>query len=308
MTPSWLKEKTKVTACSCCLPSRGKTFLSRTLADIKSFLVATVLQEVDANKQGLMQSFAPVFKLIFLILTLILLSFKQSFAFVLLVYSLTLTLVLLSRLKLNSFLKQTLMPAFFFAFLLILPAALITFSDGKPLFTVWHLKAPLALGPLSLPTKLALTYSGLSYLLFFFLRALTMISVTILVLRTTKIPELINGLALLRLPAVFILLLQMAYRFIFILVQTVENLFLAKKSRSLKLGSTKTEQSWSGRQIGFTLNKAVALSDEVTLAMIARGWQGKVYAPELKIKAYDLIAFFAFLIFIVSAFWLGSII
>lgn len=307
MTPSWLKEKNKAT-CSCCLPSKSKNFLSQTLADIRSFFITTVLQEVDANRPGLMQHLTPVFKLTFLVLTLILLSFSQSFTFVILFYTLTLALALLSRLNLISFLKQTLLPAFFFAFLLILPAALTTFSDGKPLFTVWQWQQPLSLGPLSLPARVVVTASGLSYLLFFFLRALTMISASLLVLRTTKIHELINGLALLRLPAVFILMLQMAYRFIFVLVQTVENLFLAKKSRSLKLGSTKAEQTWSARQMGYTLNKAMALSEEATLAMIARGWQGKVFAPEVKIKTFDLIAVFIFLFFIVTAFWLGSVI
>jgi cobalt/nickel transport system permease protein len=72
----------------------------------------------------------------------------------------------------------------------------------------------------------------------------------------------------------------MTYRYIFLLIRIVQNMFLAKKSRMIKMGTTGEEQAWVASRIGLLLKKSFKLSDDVYSAMRSRGFTGEA-------KSYD---------------------
>jgi cobalt/nickel transport system permease protein len=220
----------------------------------------TFLQEKGANKAGLLQAIDAQLKLVSLIFLIIVLSLTHYILPILSVYLLLVILAYFSKLEIKSFLLRPLLTVGFFSILVMLPASLNIFIPGK---------AILKFG------TVAITNHGLRFLLLFSLRSLAITSTVLLLILTTKKEELLQALKTLHLPSAFTMLISMSYRFIAILVKIIENLHLAKQSRTIKHGTTKTERQWVASRIGWTFTKAIHMSNEVTQAMISRGWQGE---------------------------------
>ncbi|MDP1808165.1 MAG: cobalt ECF transporter T component CbiQ [Actinomycetota bacterium] len=260
--PDWLGQPATMTGCVCCDVSRG-SFLNKTLGGLQAFFVETVFLEAEAAKDGLLQRVDPRVKVSALAGLLVLLSLNHALAPLIIVYAVILGLAVASRLDMTKFLKRTVGPAIFFSFAIILPATLNIVTPGRA-----------ALVLLS-PAKLTVTYPGLEFASVFWLRALTMLTATILILRTTRIHRLFSALAALRAPNFAVSTLLMAYRYVFVLVGLIGNTHLARKSRTIKLGADGVERRWVAERIAWTLNRSLRMSDDVTDAMISRGWTGR---------------------------------
>jgi cobalt/nickel transport system permease protein len=61
-----------------------------------------------------------------------------------------------------------------------------------------------------------------------------------------------------------------------LLSRIVEEMYTAKKSRTLKAGRIRAEQRWIAAQAGVLFARSLQLSSEVHRAMIARGYQGEI--------------------------------
>ncbi len=198
---------------------------------------------------------------LFMRLILILTSIFTPYLFTLLVgYALLLLLVYLSKLNIRHFILRSTIIVGFFSGLVMLPATLNIFIEGKPI--------------LKLTSTLAITDNGLNFLSLFYARSLAMTTTSILLVLTTKREELLGALKVLRVPAFFTMIISLSYRFFATLVKVIENIHLARRSRTIKINDTKTERRWVASRIGWTFKKAVDMSNEVTQAMISRGWQG----------------------------------
>jgi cobalt/nickel transport system permease protein len=94
---------------------------------------------------------------------------------------------------------------------------------------------------------------------------------------TTRWTELLKAIAVFRIPRIFIMVLGMTYRYIFLLIRIAEDMFLAKKSKMIVREGTTTgeEQRWVASRIGWLLKKSFNLSDDVYSAMRSRGYTGK---------------------------------
>jgi cobalt/nickel transport system permease protein len=210
---------------------------------------------------------------------LVLLSFGREPAPLAIAYAALLALAAASRLDMSKFFGRTVVPAVFFSLLIILPATLNVVTPGPDALVLIETAAPVSLGVLALPAKISVTQPGLSFAAVFFLRALTMLTAAILVLRTTRIHRLLSGLAALRAPNFAVSTLLMAYRYVFVLVALVSNVHLARKSRTIRLGAGSAERRWVADRIAWTLNRSLQMSDDVTDAMISRGWTGWYVRP-----------------------------
>ena len=76
-------------------------------------------------------------------------------------------------------------------------------------------------------------------------------------------------------PRIFILIIGMAYRYLFLLLGTVTDMFQARQARTP--GTPKHDASaraFVGAGVGTLLGKAAHLSEEVHQAMVARGFRG----------------------------------
>jgi cobalt/nickel transport system permease protein len=79
----------------------------------------------------------------------------------------------------------------------------------------------------------------------------------------------------LKVPALFVLTVAMAYRYIFLLVGIVTDMHLARKSRTVRYLSTGGEQRWVAGRIGYLFRKSFQMSQDVHDAMLSRGFTGE---------------------------------
>ena len=68
----------------------------------------------------------------------------------------------------------------------------------------------------------------------------------------------------------------MTLRYLMLLSQIVQEMVLAKKSRTIRVQKAKAEQRWVAGQIGTLFKWSMQMSVEVHRAMVARGYQGEV--------------------------------
>jgi energy-coupling factor transporter transmembrane protein EcfT len=75
---------------------------------------------------------------------------------------------------------------------------------------------------------------------------------------------------------VFILIIGMTYRYIFLLLNSVTDMYTSRKSRSAgnAMKDVKEGQRFVSATAGALFGKAHALSEEVHMAMVSRGYTG----------------------------------
>lgn len=112
---------------------------------------------------------------------------------------------------------------------------------------------------------------------------------------TTHFSELLIALAALRLPPVLIMILGMAYRYLFILQEEALRMLRARDSRSASLPNRRAGRSllWratiTGRMVGTLFIRAYDRSEQIYAAMLARGYDGQPITanqPPLQRTAY----------------------
>jgi cobalt/nickel transport system permease protein len=78
-------------------------------------------------------------------------------------------------------------------------------------------------------------------------------------------------------PTVVILVLSTAYRYLFHLLTSVEDMYTARRARTVGADSdVRSGRRFVAASAGALFGKAHALSEEVYLAMVARGFTGSV--------------------------------
>jgi cobalt ECF transporter T component CbiQ len=134
-----------------------------------------------------------------------------------------------------------------------------------------------------------LTQQGLTSAALIVTRVAVSISLVVLLTLTTPWPRLLAALRALLVPRLFVLVIGMAYRYLFVLLATVEDMYVARKARS----AAGSRDHRGGRAVvaasaGALFGKAHALSEEVHQAMVARGYRGDVRVLEgFRLRALD---------------------
>ena len=107
-------------------------------------------------------------------------------------------------------------------------------------------------------------------------RVATCVSAVVLLFITTPQQVLFKSLRSIGVPKIYVLTLEMAYRYIFLLMDMVREMYIAKKARTIKSRSMFEEQKWVGGRMGYTLIRSIDLSEKVHMAMTSRGFNGDV--------------------------------
>src|SRR5262249_10299526 len=110
----------------------------------------------------------------------------------------------------------------------------------------------------------------------FVLRVCTSVSLAILLILTTKWADILKSLRVLHVPSVFVLVLAMTYRYVFLLLHTANGMFQARKSRMVATTSGSEQRWWIVSAIGVLMHRSFRMSDEVYQAMLARGFQNEI--------------------------------
>lgn len=234
--------------------------LEGALNSITQALEQDLFAEEISHREGLFQSLDARVKVISVLALLISVSLSRSLAVIGAVYLIVLVLALMSAVPTDFLIKRVWLALPFFTGLIVLPALFLT--PGAPLIQV-------------LP-GLAVTRSGVTTALFLLGRVGTSVSLTLLLVLTTPWSTVLSALTVLRVPEVFVLILGMTYRYIYLLLHTANDMFLSRKSRMVGRLSTSENQRMLAAIGGTLLGKSINLSNEVYLAMQSRGFRGSL--------------------------------
>jgi cobalt/nickel transport system permease protein len=291
MIPDWMKE-VNVGPCPCCTVSAGKkNFIGKTLSGIFNFLEETIVSENYARRKGVLQSLDPRVKLISIIALIVAVTMVTDWRLMLFVYVLTLFFAYISKIGLWFFIKRVWLFIPIFTGIIALPMIFNIFFPGDSLVTLITLGPGASLGPLSLPETIAITRQGTMGAISFTLRVATCVSAAVLLFLTTPRDVLFKSLRSVGVPKVYVLTLDMCYRYIFLLTDMVKAFYTAKKSRTIKSLPMLEEQKWVGGRIGYTLVKSLDMAEKVHGAMVSRGFNGDVKLLEdFAMKPRDYVA------------------
>jgi cobalt/nickel transport system permease protein len=254
--------------------------LEHTLHGITQTLEQALFAEEISARKGLFQSLDARVKVISTLALLIGVGLSHSLLVLLAIYFLTLFFAWTSAIPADFLIKRVWLALPFFTGLIVLPALFIT-----PGPALWHL-----------PLGLTITQTGLTSAAFLLLRVSTSVSLTLLLILTTPWNTVLNALGVLRVPDVFILILGMTYRYIYLLLHTANDMFLSRKSRMVGRISTSENQKMLAAVSATLLDKSLNLSSEVYLAMQSRGYRGAVISLKpFRMQAKDWLWLSVFL-------------
>jgi cobalt/nickel transport system permease protein len=258
-------------ACPCCqadipavLPGkrRGGRSLARKTADSIGRAVADVLENEElASRPGLLQRLDPRVKLLSLVLMAVTASLVHSVWMLLVLVGVTLVLAAASRVSVGSFARKVWLSAGLLALLIALPSTTALITPGAVV---------VPLGAVSL------TQPGLMGAATLVLRVAAAAGFSLLVVWTMRWTDLLHALTALRLPGVIVATLAMAHKQILTLLRTVEQIHLARESRTVSRGTTAENRSWVTERMAFVVRKSLKTADDVYDAMLSRGFSGPI--------------------------------
>ncbi|WP_292368357.1 cobalt ECF transporter T component CbiQ [Methanoregula sp. UBA64] len=277
MIPEWM-QKIEAGPCPCCTASFGKkkSFVQKAISDIFTFFEECLVNDSIAKRKGLLQSLDPRVKLVSMVVLIFAIAMTRDIRLLAIVYVLTLFFAWASRIELGFFLKRVWVFIPIFAGIIMIPIMFNVFMPGDTLITVATLGPDAHFGPFALPPVITITYQGVMLAILFVLRVATCVSAAVLLFLTTPRDLLFKSLRSLKVPKVYVLTLDMCYRYIFLFTDMVRGFYTAKKSRSIKTLPLIEEQKWVGGRVGYTLIKSLNMSEKVHGAMMSRGFNGDI--------------------------------
>ncbi len=236
--------------------------VERTLTSISGTLQQTLFAEDVAREPGVLQTLDPRVKLVGTLALLLAVSFARQLWVILALYALVLLIAWVSRIPMRFFVRHVWFALPFFTGLVALPVLFNVVTPGTPLLVLWQ--EPLV----------AITAQGLRSAAFLVFRVGTSISLAILLVLTTPWNTLLRALSVLRVPPVFLLILGMTYRYIYLLLRTTSDMFLARQSRIVGRLRPAEQRRVMTNTMGVLIGKSYDMSHDVYLAMLSRGYRG----------------------------------
>jgi cobalt/nickel transport system permease protein len=250
-------------------------FVGRTLLATAEVVQRVLFAEEIARQDRPLQRASPAVKVVCFLALMLAAGLSRSLPPLILIYASCVLLTLLGGLDLRTFLLRTWLVVAVFTGLVVLPGTTSLVTPGDPVLTLLRFGSDAHLGPVKLPADVSLTRPGLAGSLLVVLRAAVSVSLATILTLTTSWFELLRGLGTLGLPPVVGMLLTLTYRYIFVLLTVVRDMYYAWQARFL--GSTPGR---AGRLLGAAAAYALFLRSEVLArevhqAMLARGFRGR---------------------------------
>jgi cobalt/nickel transport system permease protein len=280
-TPDWLV-RPEVGLCPCgCIGKRARAdFIEKTIGGASNLMRQAMFSDDVAARDGLLQRLDARVKVLSLLGLLLTTAFTRNPVVLAGLYAVCLVLAAASRLSLRFFVARVWLFIPIFTGVVVLPATFSFITHGTivvPLGT-WF------------GTRVGLTEQGLTAAGLIVLRVATSISLVVLATITTSWPRLLSALRALLVPRMFIVVIGMAHRYIFHLLGSVTDMFTARKARTVGRERNVTrDRAFVAASAGALFGKAHALSEEVHMAMVSRGYRGNATTlTHTRLRASDL--------------------
>lgn len=258
---------------------KKNNFIERSLKGALLFFKDSILSEENAKVGGFLQSLDPRIKVVTFALFCIAVLFTKNIGGLIILYIFSLFLACASKINLGFFLKRTWIFIPVFALFIAIPAL---FSFATPGETLWAFNI--------LGLRLVITKPGLWGAVFFISRVAASVSFVILLSLTTRHSSLLKVLRVFKVPQVFVMVLGMSYRYIYLFMEVVENTYLGIKSRTSGLIRQREGQSIVAWSVATLWQRSFKLNEDVYGAMLSRGYNGEpVLLDEFRVTARDWI-------------------
>jgi cobalt/nickel transport system permease protein len=238
-------------------------WLEHTISGIAGSIERAVFTEEHARRQGWLQSVDPRAKLGMFLALILAASLLNTLPVLAALYLVILGTAFASKMPLDFFVKRVWVGIPFFAGIVIIPS--IFLAPGPHLFDI-------PLGPI----HLAASIPGLIGAVIFVARVGVCVSLAVLLVLSTPWADVLKSLQAVGVPQVFVLLLSMTYRYIFLFLHTANGMFEARKSRMVGRTGGSEQRRWISGSLGNLMNRSFKMSTDVYAAMSARGFTGQI--------------------------------
>lgn len=258
------------------------SFIDKGLKRLSQVIKTGYVQWELASKDGLFQKLDARVKTLAGLFFIIIISLKKELMPEAVIALFILLLCLSARLNLFEFYRRVLVFAFLFGFLIAAPSALNLISKGEIIFPLIKFSRPCDFWIYHVPAEIGFTREGIYGVIVLTLRVMNSIAISLFVLHTTYFQDIIKALKALKVPDVFLMIITLSYKYIFIFARTVEDMHLAKKSRLLGELNDAEGRKWVTGRIGFIFRRTQLRCDEIFKAMLGRGFTNDVILPGFK--------------------------
>jgi len=273
-----------------CSTGRRRDFVEGTLRRLAGTMEYATRADDSAEHAGLLQQIDPRVKLGGFLLLIVAAVTAQRVGVIAGIFLAGLLLALLSGVVRT--LTKLWIGILVFTGAIVLPALFTT-----PGLTLWHLPW----------VGWAVTAPGLHSAMMLIVRSETSATLATLMVLTSRWVHLLKALRVFRMPVVFVVILGMTHRYIFLLLQIAQDFFDAHRARRVGRLNPAQRRHMAVSSAAVLLNKSMQLSSEVYDAMQARGFRGTVYTlDEFRMKGRDWGMLAAFVSLAAAAFWMGK--
>lgn len=275
------------------------SFLDKTLLNSSKAVKSIYLQAESATRENFIQNISPKVKLISLIYMSVVISVVSNLLTQLLTTSFIFLLYIIARLKIFEVYSKIFILAFIFGLIVVLPASLNVITPGKIIFNIIRFNTPSHFLIYNIPQNIGITANGLRVVSLVFLRVFNSVSFALLVVYTTPFPSFIKSFKMIGVPDTFLMIITLAFKFIFILSRTIEETYFAFKSRLSGNIKSRNIRGLIGGRIFFIFKRSMIIYQNTYHAMVSRGYNGSVILHshyQLSIKDFIVL-----LIIVISA-------
>jgi cobalt/nickel transport system permease protein len=289
-TPSFLLSDETIDLKNDPFRKRRFSFLDRTISNSAKSLKTMYLQAESAGRKSLICNLNPVAKVFSFIYLIVVISIVSSVLSQLMIAFLIFILYLFSGIPVFRVYKKVLFVAFLFGFLVFAPAALNVITPGETFFNIISLEKPYDLWIYHIPAEIGLTSEGCNVVARLFFRVFNSVSLAMILAYTTPFPRIMKALRIFFIPNTFLMVVTLAYKFIYLLCRTIEDTYFALKSRLMVNVKSQTVNYIIAGRIFFIYSKAHFNYEQTWFSMISRGYEGKVILiADDKLKTLDFI-------------------
>lgn len=261
----------------------------QTIAGLSSAMEHAAYSEESARSNGLLQSLDPRVKVAGILALIIAAALARNAYVILSIFAVAVALALLSQVSLRTLATREWLGVFLFTGSIALPAIFVT--SGRVIYRLPELGWPV-------------TAQGVHSAIYLVTRVETAATLSLLLILCTPWTHVLKALRVFHVPVVFVVILGMTYRYIFLMLQTALDMFESRQSRLVGALNGPERRRLAAASVGVLLTKSLHLSGEVYLAMQSRGFRGEVYTlDEFQMRPRDWIAAAAFTLAAFTAFW-----
>jgi cobalt/nickel transport system permease protein len=253
-------------------------WLEHSVAGIAGSIERAVFTEELARQPGWLQRLDPRAKLLMFLVVIVAASATTSLGVLVALYLAILAVAWASRLPFDFFVKRVWLGIPLFAGIVIIPSL---FMVPGPLLFEFNLG----------PIHLGVSATGVWGAVVFVARVGVNVSLAVMLVLTTPWADLLKSLHALKVPSVFVLVLSMTYRYIFLFLHTLNGMFEARKSRVVARLGGGEDRRWITRSMGALMSRSFKMSNDIYAAMLARGFSGEIRAySSYRMQVHDWLA------------------